>query len=199
MTPTELESQCRRIRLVVTDVDGVLTDGGMYYDENGGEWKKFNVRDGAGVALLKLAGLTVGALTGETTRMVVRRMEKIGADFLIEGARDKLAALTRYTSENGFELAEVAYIGDEINDCCLLGRVGLFFAIADACHDVLSHADYVLQTRGGQGALREAASLILTSQGKYELALERYQSISGNHGAGSSDQPRCHQWKRDKP
>jgi len=93
MKKNDLEKKCKGIRLVISDVDGVLTDGGMYYGENGDELKKFNVRDGVGVVLLQLAGLKVGAFTGENTQMVERRMQKIGMDFLFSNVKDKSACL----------------------------------------------------------------------------------------------------------
>ena len=174
MSKNSIEEKCRAVRLVITDVDGVLTDGGMYYSENGDELKKFNVRDGAGTVLLQMAGLRVGAFTGEATQLVERRLRKIGMDFMFKQVKDKNACLDQYLSENGYDHNEVAYIGDEINDYCLLGRVGIFFAVADASPLIRDQADHVLKTIGGQGALRETALIILDAQGKTEHALASY-------------------------
>jgi YrbI family 3-deoxy-D-manno-octulosonate 8-phosphate phosphatase len=174
MTEAELKKKCLAIRVVITDVDGVLTDGGMYYAENGDELKKFNVRDGVGCVLLQLAGMKVGAFTGEAGKLIGRRIKKIGADFLFMEVRDKRASLSNYLTENGLTKDCVAYIGDEINDYSLLSSVGLFFAVADANDLIRQKADVVLQTRGGDGALREAAQLILTAQEKLNEALEMY-------------------------
>ena len=174
MTAATLRARCRRLRVIVTDVDGVLTDGGMYYGESGEEMKRFNIRDGAGVALLKCAGLFVGAMTGESRDLVDRRAEKMGMDFLVSGVRHKLGALERFAAKNGFALKEVAYIGDEINDCNLLGRVGVFFAVADAGPEIRQGADVVLKTRGGAGALREAAEIVLRHQGRLKSSLSEY-------------------------
>jgi len=174
MTDATLRSRCRRLRVIVADVDGVLTDGGMYYGESGEEMKRFNIRDGVGVALLKCAGLFVGAMTGESRDLVDRRAEKMGMDFLVSGARHKLSALERFAAKNGFALTEVAYIGDEINDYGLLGRVGVFFAVADAGPEIRKGADVVLKTRGGAGALREAAEVVLRHQGRLKSSLSEY-------------------------
>jgi len=174
MRAATLRARCRRLRVIVTDVDGVLTDGGMYYGESGEEMKRFNIRDGVGVALLKCAGLFVGAMTGESRDLVDRRAEKMGMDFLVSGARHKLGALERFAAKNEFALQEVAYLGDEINDCCLLGRVGVFFAVADAGPEIRKGADVVLKTRGGAGALREAAEVVLRHQGRLKSSLSEY-------------------------
>ena len=180
MHEADFRKRIQAIRVVITDVDGVLTDGGMYYAENGDEVKKFNVRDGAGVVLLKLAGVKVGAVTGETTELVRRRMKKIGVDFLATGVRDKFAYLEEYLGQQSYSPAQAAYIGDEINDYGLLGNVGLFFAVADACPEIRARADHVLESKGGEGALREVASIILLSQGKAEEARKAYLRQSTN-------------------
>lgn len=174
MTETDFEKKCRGIRLVITDVDGVLTDGGMYYSENGDELKKFNVRDGVGVVLMQLAGIKVGAFTGEPTKMVERRLNKIAIDFLFTNVKDKLNCLSEYLAENNYEPDQVAYVGDEINDYCLLGKVGLFFAVSDANDCIKDKADFVLKTGGGKGALRELAQMLLSAQKKLNLALDSY-------------------------
>ncbi|HEG42741.1 MAG TPA: hypothetical protein ENH94_01700 [Phycisphaerales bacterium] len=182
MKKNDLEKKCKGIRLVISDVDGVLTDGGMYYGENGDELKKFNVRDGVGVVLLQLAGLKVGAFTGENTQMVERRMQKIGMDFLFSNVKDKSACLDELMKTNNISADQIAYVGDEINDYCLLGKVGLFFTVADANPDIISKADVVLECKGGQGALREIARVLLTAQGKLQSALDLYvkNSKDGN-------------------
>lgn len=166
--------RCKKIRLVITDVDGVLTDGGMYYSETGEELKKFNVRDGVGVALLKLAGTKIGCITGEKNELVKRRAEKMGMDFFAVGVCDKLKYLENYMADNDFEKEEIAYIGDEINDYCLLGRTGLFFTVYDANDIIKEKADFVLQTHGGSGALREVANILLSAQKKLQETLQSY-------------------------
>jgi YrbI family 3-deoxy-D-manno-octulosonate 8-phosphate phosphatase len=162
------------ITTVITDVDGVLTDGGMYYTETGDELKKFNVRDGAGVALLKAAGLKAGAMSGEKLELIDRRLQKINLDFSFTGIKNKLTCLEQYLAENRLDAKQVAYIGDEINDYCLLEKVGVFFAVADANPVIKDKADYTLKVSGGQGVLGEAAHIILSAQNKFDKALKTY-------------------------
>jgi YrbI family 3-deoxy-D-manno-octulosonate 8-phosphate phosphatase len=187
MKAVDLNERLRKIKVVVTDVDGVLTDGGMYYGAGGDEIKKFNVRDGAGVALLKLAGIRVGAITGENISLVERRMRKIGANFLYVGVRDKLACVEKAAADLGVSPDEIAYVGDEINDYALLGGVGVFFAVADANSIILSRADHVLKTKGGEGALREVCERILHAQEKAEEALAAY--VRNSREESSAEQP----------
>lgn len=171
---TILDQMASKIEILVTDVDGVMTDGGMYYAESGDEWKRFSVRDGAGVALLHSAGVEVGALTGETTEIVSRRLRKLNFDFGILGAQNKRRSLQNYLQNHNTALSEVAYIGDEINDVPLVGHVGIFFAVRDAADSVYKGADYVLERDGGEGALEETAINLLQARGGYEAALESY-------------------------
>lgn len=178
MTQKTFEEKCKKIRLVITDVDGVLTDGGMYYSENGDELKKFSVRDGAGIILMQLAGLRIGAFTGEPTKLVERRLKKIGVNFMFSQVKDKLNCLNKYLSENNYDAKETAYVGDEINDYCLLGKVGLFFTVTDANPVIKEKADFVLETTAGQGCLREVAQILLSAQEKLDQALESYISNS---------------------
>lgn len=178
MKSSEFERRCRKIRVVIADIDGVLTDGGMYYSETGDELKKFNVRDGVGVVLMRLAGLKVGAMTGENIKLVKRRLRKIGIDFFFTGVKNKKVCLDRYLSESGYSLEEVAFIGDEINDYCLLKKVGLFLAVADAGRKIRDEADCVLKTAGGGGVLREVAEILLEAQQTYQDAIEQYVSKS---------------------
>lgn len=183
MMDESLAGRLVQVRLVITDVDGVLTDGGMYYGETGEEMKKFNVRDGAGVALLKQVGIPVGVMTGEHTELVVRRAQKIGADFLFQGVFDKAECLRSVLATRGLESVHVAYVGDEINDLCLAGRVGVFLAPADANPVVCDKADTTLSARGGEGVLREAAILILNARGELETAVGRYTAERSGRGA----------------
>jgi len=174
MTGENLEAKCSNIRVVITDVDGVLTDGGMYYSEKGDELKKFNVRDGVGVALFKAVGIQVGIMTGESLDSIRRRAQKLDLDFVFEGITDKAECLEKFLEERKLPPEQVAYIGDEINDLPLIGKVGLFLAPADACKEIRDKADEVLEVRGGEGVLRGAAGVILGYQGKLEEAVLNY-------------------------
>lgn len=152
------------IKLFLSDVDGVLTDGGMYYSENGDELKKFNTRDGMGFQLLREAGISTGIITSETTELVARRAKKLKVDFLHQGKRDggKLRAAETICQELGCTLHETAYIGDDINCITLLQRVGFAACPADAMEAVrrLRHIR-ILRAGGGQGAVREFAEYLL--------------------------------------
>ncbi len=174
MNHHELQQRCRNIRLVVTDIDGILTDGGMYYGEGGDELKQFSVRDGAGVSLMQAVGLHLGAITGEATDLVLRRVKKIGLDFLYAQTLNKRICLEQHSQKQGYTMQEIAYIGDEINDYSLLGQVGLFFTVPDANTIIREKADWVLTTPGGKGVLREVAEILLKSQNNYQQALNGY-------------------------
>ena len=176
MSYIKYAEKCQSIRLVLTDVDGVLTDGGMYYGEKGDELKKFNVRDGTGAILLKLAGIQIGAITGESSRLVHRRLHKLGFDFLYYGIEDKAAVLERILEESSLQISEIAYIGDELNDLSLVGRVGFFMTVLDGNPVLRKKADCVLKVKGGEGALREAATMILRSKGCFDTVLESFMN-----------------------
>jgi len=166
--------KCSLIRVLVTDVDGVLTDGGIYYGESGAEMKKFNIRDGVGCALLKIAGIQVGIMTSEKSLIAVHRARKIGVDFVVYGAKNKLRSFRDYMKKKNLKPENVAYIGDEINDAVLLGKVGLFFTVQDGCKRILELADVVLRVNGGEGALKTCAEIILQTLGAYEKTYSRY-------------------------
>lgn len=154
----------KAIRLLATDVDGVLTDAGMYYSEGGDEWKKFNTRDGMGIKLLQRAGLLTAVITQERTKLVARRAEKLAIPEVHQGAHDKLAVLRDILGRHGLELSQVAYIGDDVNDLETLRAVGFSAAPADAVSDVRKAVHYVCRKKGGEGAVREVADLILAAQ-----------------------------------
>lgn len=149
------------IKLFLTDVDGVLTDAGMYYTENGDELKKFNTRDGMGMALLRRDGIKVGIITSEKTKIVERRAQKLKLDYLVQGAVDKLAEAENICRQEGVGLENVAYIGDDINDKELLGKVGLAACPQDAQDEIKSIPGIiVLGQKGGFGVVREYAEYI---------------------------------------
>jgi len=145
-------------------VDGVLTDAGMYYSESGDEWKKFNTRDGMGIKLLQKAGLITAIVTQERTRLVARRAEKLAIPELHQGAFDKLSVIRGMAMRHGISLKEVAYVGDDINDMEALQAVGFSAAPADSLPQVLEIVDYICRQKGGEGAVRELAEMILLSR-----------------------------------
>jgi N-acylneuraminate cytidylyltransferase len=156
--------RARRIKLVLTDVDGVLTDSGMYYSENGDELKKFNTRDGKAFELLRNAGIQGGIITSEDTKLVERRAKKLKLDFLIQGAKDKVPALERVMAQTGYSAEEIAFVGDDLADVPLLARVGLGACPRDAVPEARKAAFYVCGQRGGEGCVREVAERILVAR-----------------------------------
>ena len=152
------------IRLFATDVDGVLTDAGMYYGESGDEWKKFNTRDGMGIKLLQRAGIITAIVTQERTKLVARRAEKLTIPELHQGVMDKLTVIREMAARHGLSLKHVAYIGDDVNDLEALKAVGFSASPADGLPDIVAAVDYVCQKKGGEGAVREIIEMILGAQ-----------------------------------
>ena len=156
----------QRIRLFATDVDGVLTDAGMYYAESGDEWKKFNTRDGMGIKLLQRAGIITAIVTQERSRLVARRAEKLTIPEVHQGVMDKLSCVREMAVRHGLTLSEVAYIGDDVNDLETLEAVGFSATPADGMPRVAAVVDYICQKKGGEGAVREIIEMILDAQSR---------------------------------
>lgn len=148
-------------KLILTDIDGVWTDGGMYYDQTGNEWKKFHTYDSAGVLLAHKFNIPVGIITGEETEIVRRRAEKLKIDFLFQGVKNKVAVAKELCNKLNIELEEVAYIGDDINDIELLRIVGLSGVPSSAPSYVQDLASVHLSKKGGEGVFREFVEYIL--------------------------------------
>jgi 3-deoxy-D-manno-octulosonate 8-phosphate phosphatase (KDO 8-P phosphatase) len=159
-------SVLRGIKLFATDVDGVLTDAGMYYAESGDEWKKFNTRDGMGIKLLQRAGIITAIVTQERTKLMARRAEKLTIPEVHQGVMDKLSLVREMAARYGLTLSQVAYIGDDINDLETLKAVGFSATPADGMPHVAAVVDYICQKKGGEGAVREIIEMILESQGR---------------------------------
>lgn len=159
-----LQRVLRGVRLFATDVDGVLTDAGMYYSESGDEWKKFHTRDGMGIKLLQKAGLITAIITQESTKIVMRRAQKLTIPEVHQGAYDKLTVLNDLIARHGLTMEQVAYIGDDVNDLQALGAVGFSACPADGISQVQKTVRYVCKKKGGEGAVREIADLILAAQ-----------------------------------
>ncbi|SPP65614.1 3-deoxy-D-manno-octulosonate 8-phosphate phosphatase KdsC [Nitrospira lenta] len=155
-------SRLSNVRLFATDVDGVLTDAGMYYSESGDEWKKFNTRDGMGIKLLQKAGYVTAIVTQERTKIVARRAEKLAIPELHQGVMDKLTVIREMAGRHGLSLSQVAYIGDDVNDLEALRAVGFSAAPADGMPIVRDAVHYVCQKKGGEGAVREIAEMLLS-------------------------------------
>ena len=160
-----IQTKAARIRLVLTDCDGVLTDGGVYYGESGEVLKRFNIRDGMGVVRLReLVGVQTGIITGETSPSVVTRAAKLKISELHLGAGNKLSLLPEILSRLDLGASEVAFIGDDVNDLELLQAVGLSACPADATRQKKAVVDYCCQMAGGQGCFRELAELIIEAR-----------------------------------
>ena len=151
------------VRMLLTDCDGCLTDAGMYYSERGDELKKFNTRDGMAFALLRERGIKVGIVTGEDSASARRRGEKLRADHIVTGCRDKLSAVRAICAEEGISLSEVAYVGDDFNAVEVLRAVGMPCCPADAQRPAREVAAYISERRGGQGVIRDVAEQILAA------------------------------------
>jgi 3-deoxy-D-manno-octulosonate 8-phosphate phosphatase (KDO 8-P phosphatase) len=156
-----LAERARRVRLLVMDVDGVLTDGGMYYGEHGEELKKFNTRDGQGIALVHEAGLETAIISREETPIITRRAAKLKVGEVRIGVHDKLAVVREMLASRDITLDQVAYIGDDLNDYEVLCQVGLAVVVQDATRKPRSVAHYITRAKGGEGAVRELCELIL--------------------------------------
>ena len=154
----------RKIKMVLTDCDGCLTDGGMYYDENGKETKKFNTKDGMGFELLRKKGIKTGILTGENSEAVRKRGQKLQMDIVRLGVKDKKAVIEELCRIYGIRAEEVAYIGDDINDLEAIKSVGMGCSVSNAVEEVKSAAVYVSAMRGGDGAVRDIIEYILKIQ-----------------------------------
>lgn len=152
------------IKLFVTDVDGTLTDGSMYYTVSGEYMKRFNTKDGMGLGMLKDTGIEVAIVTSESSDIALRRAEKLNIDHVYVGVRNKLRQVNLLCSEIGVTLAETAYVGDDLNDLEVMKCVGLSFSVRDANAAVVKLANVNLKTRGGDGAVREAVEWILERQ-----------------------------------
>lgn len=169
------------IKLLLTDCDGVLTDGGVFYSERGEELKRFSIRDGMGVERLhKLAGVEVGIVTGERSGAVEKRAEKLGIAELHTGARDKFAVLEEILARRDLAPEQIAYIGDDTNDIQVMQRVGLSACPADAIQYTKAVADYICLHSGGHGAFRDFAEFIISAHQEHEDNFHR-RSYDGTH------------------
>lgn len=153
-----------RIRMVVLDVDGVLTDGRLYYAPDGSITRAFNVHDGMGIARALSSGIIVAALSGRDDPSVRRRMEELGVEFL-GGSEDKLEGYEDLLRRHGLKDEEVAYVGDDVNDVPVMRRVGIPVAVADAVPEVKAIASYITHAKGGEGAVREVLDMVLKGRG----------------------------------
>lgn len=174
----EIEARARRIRLLLMDCDGVLTDGSVIYTaagEHAAETTKvFHIHDGQGLRLANQAGLQLGLISGRASAAVTVRAQELDFDYVFQGIADKLSIYEQLRDDNQFTDDQIAYVGDDLPDLPLLRRAGLAIAVADAVPDVLAQAHYVTQRAGGRGAVREAVELILKAQAKWAELLQQF-------------------------
>jgi 3-deoxy-D-manno-octulosonate 8-phosphate phosphatase (KDO 8-P phosphatase) len=170
----DLTERARRVRLVIFDVDGVLTDGSLFLGDDGQEYKAFHSRDGHGMVMLRSSGVRLAIITGRKSEVVRIRMESLGVAHVYQGYRDKLPAYQDIKATLGLDDEAIAYVGDDVVDLPILRRVGLAIAVADAHPLVVEHCHWQTQATGGRGAGREVCELIMQAQGTLGPALQGY-------------------------
>ena len=168
------EERLRNIRLLLLDVDGVMTDGRIIFDSNGVESKFFNVKDGHGIKMVQRAGIEVGIISGRGSMVVSNRAAELGISLVYQKALDKLTPYQEILERTELTDAQVAFMGDDVIDIPVLRRVGFAVAPADAVDDVLPHVHFTTRNRGGWGAVREVCDLLLRGQGKWDEITARY-------------------------
>lgn len=171
-----LMTKASQVKLLVMDVDGVLSNGQIIYDQNGHETKCFDVQDGFGIECLHKAGFQTAIITGRKSAMVDKRAKELNITYYLQGRSDKLTALQEILAETDITLAECAYIGDDWVDIKALQAVGFAVAVANAHNEVIKRADMVTTRAGGQGAVRELCDVLLKATGHYEAALAKFLS-----------------------
>ncbi|AFL74179.1 3-deoxy-manno-octulosonate-8-phosphatase KdsC [Thiocystis violascens] len=171
----DIQERAARIRLVIFDVDGVLTDGSLFLGDDGQEYKAFHSRDGLGMTLLLDAGIRLAVITGRTSKVVRMRMESLGISDVYQGYRDKLPAYEELKQRLSLTDDLIAYVGDDVVDLPIMRRVGLAVAVGDAHPRVQQHAHWRTRAGGGQGAAREVCEFILDAQGALDRAMSRFQ------------------------
>jgi YrbI family 3-deoxy-D-manno-octulosonate 8-phosphate phosphatase len=169
-----LSERCRPIELILSDVDGVLTDGGVIFDNKGIEIKRFHIRDGSGIKLWQRAGGRVGLITGRTSHIVEIRAAELGIDTVRQGTEDKLGAVHEIVASLKLRLEQVCYVGDDLPDLPVLRRVGLAAVVADAAEEVRKTAHLVTKARGGEGAIREIIETILKQQQRWDDLIQSF-------------------------
>ena len=174
MTQTDLLQKAQPIKLVAFDIDGIMTDGRLYFTSLGDEIKAFNVKDGLGLNLLRKSGVEVAIITGRTSELVNRRARDLKIGKLIQGREDKKIALQELMAQENLSAEQIAYMGDDLPDLPAIRHAGLGVTVADALPIVKQHADLITEANGGEGAVREFCDWLLQAQGNLEKVLEPY-------------------------
>ncbi len=171
----KLKDKIKKIKLLLLDVDGVLTRGDIIYNDKGIESKIFNVEDGHGIKLLKRAGIDIGIITGRESNVVNVRAKELGITIIVQKSRNKLEAFYKILEENKLTPEDVAYCGDDVVDIPVLKRAGVSFSVKNACQECKNIVDYITEKKGGEGAVREIVELILKLSGKWKEVFKRYE------------------------
>jgi len=169
--------KAKKIKVLILDVDGVLTDGKLFFDEQGQEYKAFNVRDGLGIKLLQQAGIQVAVISGRGSKPVALRMEMLGINLVYLGQTDKGHAFKEIIAKVGCTPDQAAHVGDDLIDLPVLIQVGLAIAVQDASELILPYVDWQTRLTGGHGAVREVCDFILHAQGKMDGLIESFKKI----------------------
>jgi 3-deoxy-D-manno-octulosonate 8-phosphate phosphatase (KDO 8-P phosphatase) len=169
-----LVARARAVRMIVFDIDGVLTDGSLFYGDDGQEYKAFNSRDGHGIKMLRASGVETGIITGRSSQVVLHRARNLGITRIFQGADDKLAAFETLLRDLALKPEQIAYMGDDIVDLPVLRRCGLAITVPDAPPEVKARCHLVTQTAAGRGAAREVCELIMRAQGTWTDQLALY-------------------------
>ncbi|MCP3178086.1 HAD-IIIA family hydrolase [Desulfuromonas sp. KJ2020] len=169
-----MKDRLTKIRLLLLDVDGILTDGRIIYDHDGVESKMFDVKDGHGLKLIQRAGIRVGIITGRSSEVVALRARELGIDIVYQCAKEKMVPYREILENLGLMDDEVAYMGDDLVDLPVLTRVGFSATVADAVEDIKPYVHYVAQKKGGRAAVREVCDLLLKESGKWSEVTRRY-------------------------
>jgi len=172
----KIADRCQPIELILSDVDGVLTDGTVIFNNQGIETKRFHIRDGSGIKLWQRAGYRFGVVTGRSSHIVEVRCAELGVEIIRQGMERKTAVVGEIARDLGLSLERVCYIGDDLPDLAVLKQVGLAVAVADACAEVRQAAHYVTTLPGGCGAVRETIEFVLKSQGRWDDLIQGYES-----------------------
>jgi 3-deoxy-D-manno-octulosonate 8-phosphate phosphatase (KDO 8-P phosphatase) len=170
----DIEAKAQEIKLVIFDVDGVLTDGSLYFGDDGQEYKAFNSRDGHGMKMLQFSGIEIGIITGRTSDVVRHRMQNLGVEHVYQGKQEKLPAFEELKAKLELQENQIAYVGDDVVDLPIMRRVGLAIAVNDAHALVKQHAHWLTPSPGGRGAAREVCEMIMEAQGTLKPALDYY-------------------------
>lgn len=170
----DVHEKAKQIKLVIFDVDGVLTDGSLFIGDDGQEYKAFCSRDGHGMKMLQKSGVEIAIITGRTSKVVGHRIADLGIQHVYQGQQDKIHAYKELSEKLGLKSSEIAYVGDDVVDLPVMCQVGLAIAVQDAHPMVIKHAHWQTPTHGGRGAARDVCEMIMDAQGKLEAELNSY-------------------------